>query len=216
MPCDVDRRESIKQRRREARYAKKEAKSKKTHAQHSREYKIRQRESHENILHPDSIAMENPQFTPQLIIPSEGQPTVRADDLVSPESNLTPLYIRTTSDQASEKQTLEQSIELPIMQNFRRRGITAGERQTLLARRNLQFESKIGRKHMGSTDETPTVDGDPTQSTVINLGEYVLFLNMVRSTPVSLFTKTFVLCFYRSIVPNTSTPHNSSVSTIRC
>jgi len=40
MPCDVDRRESIKQRRREARHAK-EAKSKKTHAQRSREYKIR-------------------------------------------------------------------------------------------------------------------------------------------------------------------------------
>jgi len=114
--------------------------------------------------------MENPQFTPQLVFPSEGQPIVRADDLVSPESNLTPLYIRTTSDQASENQTLEQSIELPITQNFQRRGITAGERQTLLAWRNLQFESKIGRKHMGSTDETPTVDGDPTQSTVINLG----------------------------------------------
>ena len=70
--------------------------------------------------------MENPQFTPQLIFPSEGQPTVRADDLVSPESNLTPLCIRTTSDQASENQTLEQSIELPITQNFQRRGITVG------------------------------------------------------------------------------------------
>jgi len=152
--------------------------------------------------------MENPQFTPQLIFPSEGQPTVRADDLVSPESNLTPLCIRTTSDQASENQTLEQSIELPITQNF--------QRQTLLARRNLQFESKLGRKHMGSSDETPTMDGDPTQSTVINPDEYVLFLNMVWSTPISLFTKTFVLCFYRSIGPNTSTPHNSSVSTIQC
>jgi len=62
--------------------------------------------------------MENPQFTPQFIFPSEGQPTVRADDLVSPESNLTPLCIRTTSDQASENQTLEQTIELPITQNF--------------------------------------------------------------------------------------------------
>ena len=148
-------------------------------------------------------------------VPPEGQPIVR-DDLVSPESNLTPLYIRTTSNEASENQTLEESIELPITQNFWRCGITAGERQTLLARRNLQFESKIGRKHMGSSDETPTVDGDPTQSTVINPGEYVLFLNMVWSTPISLFTKTFVLCFYRSIGPNTSTPHNSSVSTIRC
>jgi len=175
----------------------------------------RDKESHENNRHPDSIAMENPQFTPQLIFPSEGQPTVRADDLVSPESNLTPLCIRTTSDQASENQTLEQSIELPITQNFQRRGITAGERQTLLARRNLQFESKLGRKHMGSSDETPTMDGDPTQSTVINPDEYVLFLNMVWSTPISLFTKTFVLCFYRSIGPNTSTPHNS-VSTIQC
>jgi hypothetical protein len=192
------------------------AKSKKTDAQRSREYKKRQRESHENNLHPDSIAMENPQFTPQNICPPEGQPIVRADDLVSPESNLTPLYIRTTSNEASENQTLEESIELPITQNFRRRGITAGERQTLLARRNLQFESNIGRKHMVSSDETPSVDGDPTQSTVINPGEYVLFLNMVWSTPISLFTKTFVLCFYRSIVPNTSTPHNSSVSTIRC
>ena len=78
--------------------------------------------------------MENPQFTPQNICPPEGQPIVRDDDLVSPESNLTPLYIRTTSNEASENQTLEESIELPITQNFRRHGITAGERQTLLAR----------------------------------------------------------------------------------
>ncbi|XP_039784638.1 glutamic acid-rich protein-like isoform X2 [Panicum virgatum] len=63
-PCDVDRRDSIKQRRREAYHAKKEAiqlsidksKSKKTRAQLSREYKRRQREFHENNLHPDSIA----------------------------------------------------------------------------------------------------------------------------------------------------------------
>ena len=183
-PCDVDRRDSIKQRRREAYHAKKEAiqlsidksKSKKTRAQLSREYKRRQREFHENNLHPDSIAMENSQFTPQLILPSEGQPTVRAEDLVFPESNLTPLYIQTTSDQVSENPPLEKSIELPITQKFRRRGVTAGERQNLLARRNLLFESMIGRNTMSSSDETSSVEGVPTQSAVIYRGEYHLFL----------------------------------------
>ena len=86
----------IMRKKQEARHLKKKAKNKKTHAQCNREYRIRQRESNENILHPDSIAMENP------------------------ESNLTPLFIRRTSDQASENQTLEQNIELPITQNFRR------------------------------------------------------------------------------------------------
>ena len=134
------------------------------------------REFHENNLHPDSIAMENPQFTPQLILPSEGQPTVRAEDLVFPESNLTPLYIQTTSDQVSENPPLEKSIELPITQKFRRRGVTAGERQNLLARRNLLFESMIGRNTMSSSDETSSVEGVPTQSAVIYRGEYHLFL----------------------------------------
>lgn len=115
--------------------------------------------------------METPQFTPQLILPSEGQPTVRAEDLVFPESNLTPLYIQTTSDQVSENPPLEKSIELPITQKFCRRGVTAGERQNLLARCNLLFESMIGRNTMSSSDETSSVEGVPTQSAVINPGK---------------------------------------------
>ena len=127
MSCDVDRRERINQWRQEAYHAKEatqssvdKSKSKQTRAQLKWEYKRRQREFQENNLHPDSIAIENPQYTPQLIFPSEDQPTIRAEDLNVPESNLTLLYIPTTSNQVSEHPALEQNIELPITQNFRR------------------------------------------------------------------------------------------------
>ena len=56
---------------------------------------------------------------------------------------------------------------------------------------------------MGSSDETPSADGDPTQSTIIDPGQYLLFLNMVWSAPISLITKPLT---YASIGASCPTP----------
>ena len=53
----------------------------KTGAERNRDYKRRLKDFWENNLHPESIAMENPQFTPQIILPTQGQSKLTAEDI---------------------------------------------------------------------------------------------------------------------------------------
>jgi len=63
-----DQRVRINKRRRELDHEKNQSKKQtKTGAERNRDYKRRLKDFWENNLHPESIAMENPQFIPQII-----------------------------------------------------------------------------------------------------------------------------------------------------
>jgi hypothetical protein len=58
-----------------------------------REYKRRMKEFTANNLHPDSIAMANPQFVLELIFPTPVEPVTSASELVIPDFSGSPVYI---------------------------------------------------------------------------------------------------------------------------
>ena len=76
-----EQRSRINKRRRELYHEKNQSKKQtKTGAERNRDYKRRLKDFWENNLHPESIAMENPQFTPQIIFPTQGQSKISAED----------------------------------------------------------------------------------------------------------------------------------------
>ena len=182
-PCDVDRWETKKTRDREAYHAKKEASQissektkpkKKAGADRNRAYKRILKDLWENNLHPESIAIENPQFTPQIIFPTQGQSKLTAEDFEI-ELNRPPLFVPVPSDQGLDSKDIEKTNELPSAHQPRRQRVPPGERQNHLAHRNLLFEATIGRKYLGPPNAIPDVADAPTQSTVINTSECLLF-----------------------------------------
>jgi hypothetical protein len=95
------------------------SKPKTTCAARNRDYKRRVREFRENNLHPESIAMENPQFIPKIISPPKGESTIIAEDWEMPFINGMPIYIQTSSDQGLENPTVDENIELPSTNHIR-------------------------------------------------------------------------------------------------
>jgi hypothetical protein len=71
----------------------------------------RWRDVQNETLHPDSIAMENPLFIPELVWPTVGASEahgsmVNSSDWVIPESSMTPLYIPPPHEEAMMKDAM--------------------------------------------------------------------------------------------------------------
>jgi hypothetical protein len=114
------------------------------------------KEMRKHILHPESIAMENPLFTPELVWPTAGASeahgsTVKSSDWVIPESNTTPLDIPPPREEVED----EGCDELLPSHMTHRSHVPSGQRQALLTRRNTMFECCIG-----SNTRTSHKDGD--------------------------------------------------------
>jgi hypothetical protein len=91
-------REEINKRRRDKRAAKRLFKmpeeKKETVRQAKANYKKLIKEQRENNLHPDSIAMANPQWKPELLFPPGDKPTSRvSEQLVIPDFGGSPVYV---------------------------------------------------------------------------------------------------------------------------
>ena len=189
-----DQRARKNKRRRELYHEKNQSKKQtKTGAERNRDYKRRLKDFWENNLHPESIAMENPQFTPEIILPTQGQSKLTAED-IEIELNRPPLFIPFPDDQGLDNNEIEKTNELPFARQPRRQRVPLGERQNHLARRNLLFEATIGRKYLGPPDEIPDVANEipdvvdaPTQSNVVNTGECLLFFYPDSFLTVLLF-----------------------------
>ena len=165
------------QKRRQARCQVKKLSLQRRRAERSSAYKKRLRGYRENNLHPESIAMENPQF----IFPTQGQSKLTMED-IDIVLNRPPLFVPFSSDQGLGNKEIEEPIEMPSAHQTRRQRVPPGERQNHLVRRNLLFEATIGRKYLGPPDEIPDVANEipdavdaPTQSNVVNTGECLLF-----------------------------------------
>ena len=137
--------------------------------------------------------MENPQFTPQIILPTQGQSKLTAED-IEIELNRPPLFVPFPDDQGLDNNEIEKTNESPIARQPRRQRVPLGERQNHLARRNLLFKATIGRKYLGPPDEIPDVANEipdvvdaPTQSNVVNTGECLLFFYPISFLTLFLF-----------------------------
>jgi len=126
----------------------------KASAERNRDYKRRLKDFWENNLHPESIAMENPQFTPQFVLPTQGQSKLSAEDFEI-ELNRPPFFVPFPGDQGLDNKEIEKTIELPSSHQPRRHRVPPGERQNHLARRNILFEATIGRKYLGPPMRSP-------------------------------------------------------------
>ena len=152
----AEKRELINKRRRDAYHAKKanrpqlSAEQKKANVKGSkREYKRRLKEFRANNLHPDSIAMANPQFVPKLIIPTPIELLTSVSELVIPKFSGSPVYIPPIVEQTPDDQGMESGVGRCLP----RCCVVAVERNALRNQRNKEFHATIG-KNRGSTYDT--------------------------------------------------------------
>jgi hypothetical protein len=60
----------------------------------NKNYQTVTKEHRANTLHPDSIAMENPQWKPELLLPSGARPTSRvSEEMVILDFSGSPIYV---------------------------------------------------------------------------------------------------------------------------
>ncbi|CAO2039306.1 unnamed protein product, partial [Urochloa humidicola] len=141
----------LKNKRRREQYAEKHGpkplpmtpESKKVKRKESKKsYNRRAREHRSNNLHPDSIAIPSPHFTPQLIFSSTPtKQTPISHQMEIPEFGGSPIpYFDSSTAQNPD-------IEIPELSAARfihRHRVTHGERNSLISRRNRAFEANIG------------------------------------------------------------------------
>ena len=137
-----------------------------------------------NSLNKESIAMENPCWTPEVVhtnVDASGpHGSIPACDWFIPEFTGTPIYIQSASEQKSGEETPDIDINNNIS---RRKHVTPGERHVLLGLRNEAFYTNSKKHATTAADEnvSMTMEGfncseQPTQSVVINNGNVHIFI----------------------------------------
>ena len=136
-----------------------------------------------NSLNGESIAMENPCWTPEVVHTPDTQGYIPTCDWHIPELSGTPIYIEPIPVQMSGEVTPN----IDFSNKSRRKHVTPGERHALLGLRNEAFYSNSKKHVTSSADENTSmsmegVNGSetPTQSTVLNNGNAHVF-NLFRS-----------------------------------
>ncbi|KAM0914333.1 hypothetical protein ACQ4PT_011540 [Festuca glaucescens] len=122
-------------------------------------------------LNKESIAMENPCWTPEPVHTPEPQVSIPTCDWHIPDFDGTPIYIQPTSEQMSGEVTPN----VDVSNKSRRKHVTPGERHALLGLRNEAFYANSKKHAVSSADENPSMSMEgvngfetPTQSTVLN------------------------------------------------
>jgi hypothetical protein len=135
----------------------------------NRDYKKRVKEDRANNLHPDSIAMANPQFKPELIFPPGDEPPSRlSEQMEIPDFGGTPVFV-----DAVVPEPLHQ-VETPdtfLSNTIHTSHLTPGLRCSRRKHRNQEFEGAVGRNTKGTTGENNNFASQPTQSCVVNNGK---------------------------------------------
>jgi len=119
-----------------------------------REYKRRLKKTLANNLHPDSIAMANPQWVPKFISPTPIEPIKSASELEIPDFSRAPIYIPLLVEQTSNVHQIESGVGRSVP----RRRVFAVERNALRNQRNTEFHATIGQNRM-SMDNEDMCDG---------------------------------------------------------
>lgn len=135
-------------------------------ARAKRDKKRIERDCRRNTLNSDSIAMENPEYIPN-VVPLNDKSTAPSDWII-PEASGSPV-----SDQTQDVKPLE----MDPRQITRRQRVPSGERQSRLARQNKHFEATTARKIVALAMENPCMTDEdgfktPNHSCNKNNGTY--------------------------------------------
>jgi hypothetical protein len=137
-------------------------------ARAKRDKKRMERDCRRNTLNSDSIAIENPEYIPN-VVPLNDKSTAPSDWII-PEASGSPV-----SDQTQYVRPLD----MDPRQITHRRRVPSGERQSRLARQNKHFEATTARKIVALAMENPCmIDEDgygfetPNHSCNKNNGTY--------------------------------------------
>ncbi|KAM0879624.1 hypothetical protein ACQ4PT_034106 [Festuca glaucescens] len=128
------------------------------------------RDERRNSLSKESIAMENPCWTPEPVFHTPGpQGSIPTCDWHIPDFSGTPIYIEPTTEQMSGEVTPN----MDISNISRRKHVTPGERHALVSLRNETFYANCKKHVVASADDNPSItmeDGTetPTQTTIIH------------------------------------------------
>jgi hypothetical protein len=126
------------------------------------------KEHRENNLHPDSIAMTNPQWKPELLFPPVAKHSSRvSEEMVIPDFGGSPVYVEA---EVQEHPQQDETPETFLSNTIHTAHLTLGLRESRRKRRNQEFESTIGRNTNGSTSENENIVSHPTQSCVVDNG----------------------------------------------
>jgi hypothetical protein len=178
------KRAMINKRRRDAATAKRILKTpeeiKEKAKQRKRDYKNRMKEHRANNLHPDSIAMANPQWKPELLSPLGAKPSSRVSkEMVIPEFGGNPVYVEV---EVWEPQQQDETSETFLSNTIHTTHLTPGLRESRRKRRNQEFESTIGRNTFGTTIDNQNIASHPTQSCVVDNGKLLANLYIMPVT----------------------------------
>jgi len=133
-----------------------------------------------HTLHLESIAMENPLFTPELVWSTMGASgahgtTTKSSDWVISESSATPLYIPPPNEEVND----EGCDELLPCHMTHRSHVPSEQRHALFTRHNTMFERRIGSNTRASNKDGDCMAEDRvgantplTQLVVTNNGIY--------------------------------------------
>jgi hypothetical protein len=161
-------REEINKRRRDKRAAKRLFKS---------NYKKLIKEQRENNLHPDSIAMANPQFKPELIFPHVDKPTSRvSEEMVILDFGGSPIYVEPVVREPPQQDGTPKTF---LSNTIHTAHLTPGSRESRRKRRNKEFESTIGRNTNRATGENENIASQPIQSCVVDNGKLLANLYII-------------------------------------
>jgi hypothetical protein len=140
-------------------------------------YRKRMKEHHENNLHPDSIAMANPQWKPELLHPNGDKPSSRvSEQMVIPDFGGSPVYVEAALQEPAQQ---DETLETFLSNNIHTGHLTPGLRESRRKHRNQEFESTIRRNTNGSTGENENIASQPIQSCVVDNGKLLTNLYII-------------------------------------
>jgi len=129
------------------------------------------KDSRRNSLSKESIAMENPCWTPEVVHTPGPQGSIPTCDWHIPDFDGTPIYIQPTIEQMSGEVTPNMDVSNISV----RKHVTPGERHALLGLRNEAFYAKC-KKHAFPSMTMENGTDTPRQSSILNCGNFHLFI----------------------------------------
>jgi hypothetical protein len=176
--------EAVLKRRRDARASKRLFKTPEEVKESRRQVNInnrkRSKEQRENNLHPDSIAMRNPQWKPELLFSPGAKPSSRvSEEMVIPYFGGSPVYVEV---EVREPPQQDETPETFLSNTIHTAHLTPGLRESRRKRRNQEFESTIARNTFGTSIENENIASQPTQSCVVDNGKLLAKLYIIITT----------------------------------
>jgi hypothetical protein len=142
------------------------------------------KENRANNLHPESIAMANLQWKPELLSPPSAKPTSRvSEEMVIPEFGGSSVYVEVEVREPPQQDEIPKTF---LSHTIHTSHLTPGLRESRRNLRNQEFESTIGTNTVGTTIDKQNIVSQPTQSCVVDNGKLLANLYIMPVTDKSI------------------------------